>query len=61
MRLFRKSATQERTAWSHVMDVDPLHPQAVLPKDYPGVKAWQARSKLMTQAGKQIRSFQSPK
>jgi phenylacetic acid degradation operon negative regulatory protein len=53
----RKWASDEHAAWDLAVSIDPLLPQQLLPRDYLGVKAWQARLQSMSHAGKQIRAF----
>jgi len=53
----RKWASDERAAWDLAASSDPFLPQKLLPRDYQGMKAWQARLQSMAHAGKQIRSF----
>jgi len=42
---------QEQTSWFAAMDVDPLLPQVLLPPDYLGRKAWQARRRAVLAFG----------
>jgi DNA-binding transcriptional regulator PaaX len=55
--LFRTWANQERVAWLEAIAPDPLLPEALLPSDYLGQQAWQARRKAQTQMVRQLRSF----
>jgi phenylacetic acid degradation operon negative regulatory protein len=53
----RSWAARERVAWSGAVSIDPLLPQALLPKGYLGQKAWRRRIEVLRQAGRQIRAF----
>jgi phenylacetic acid degradation operon negative regulatory protein len=55
---FRKWAGQERAAWITAVTADPLLPEGLLPPDYLGRKAWQARVRVVEQVSEQLRSFQ---
>lgn len=54
---FRSWAARERAAWLAAVGDDPLLPEALLPQDYLGRKAWQARVKTLQLAAKQAHCF----
>jgi DNA-binding transcriptional regulator PaaX len=58
---FRKWATQERAAWLEAIAADPLLPEVLLPRDYLGRKAWQARTRVLGHAAKQLHHFRDPR
>jgi len=47
--LVRRRLREQRRGWANAMQFDPLLPQALLPRDYLGQRAWQTHRKLMTQ------------
>jgi len=47
----------ERRAWQHVMAVDPLLPETLLPRDYTGHAAWRDRLGALKKAGELMRGF----
>lgn len=42
---------QERHAWNRVLERDPFLPHALLPRGYPGKKAWKTRVETLRKAG----------
>jgi DNA-binding transcriptional regulator PaaX len=54
---FRAWATQERKTWLEAVREDPLLPERLLPANYLGREAWEARVKTMRQAAQQISAF----
>ena len=53
----RNWAGRERAAWLEAVSMDPLLPEALLPREYLGRRAWQSRVKSLRQAAGQLRSF----
>lgn len=45
---------RERVAWMRAVELDPFLPRALLPKDYPGAKAWEVRCRTMRNVGKRL-------
>ena len=58
-RRMQRWLTEERLAWGQVMRLDPLLPRGLHPAGYRGVKAWKQRLKIMAEAGRRLRSFQT--
>lgn len=56
-RKLQRWATAERQAWLCAVSIDPLLPEALLPADYLGRKAWRKRVQTLADAGEQIRNF----
>lgn len=56
-KALQRWAAEERAAWQAAVEIDPLLPKRLLPKDYLGCRAWQRRVESLRQAGKQLRSF----
>ena len=54
---FRKWAAHERAAWLLAISKDPLLPGSLLPSDYLGRKAWQARAKVFRSTHEQMARF----
>jgi phenylacetic acid degradation operon negative regulatory protein len=50
-------AADERRAWQAAVEVDPLLPQRLLPKDYLGRQAWNRRVEILGKAGRLLRSL----
>jgi phenylacetic acid degradation operon negative regulatory protein len=50
----------ERVAWEHAFSLDPLLPRALLPRGYLGVKAWQARRRVLSALVSAIGSGRPP-
>lgn len=50
-------AAKEREAWLAAVLDDPLLPEAILPTDYLGQRAWQRRVEVIREAGKQMHTF----
>jgi phenylacetic acid degradation operon negative regulatory protein len=44
----RRRLREQRRGWANAMQFDPLLPQALLPRDYLGQRAWQIHRELMT-------------
>ncbi len=45
---------RERLAWLHAVSLDPLLPRVLLPADYAGQSAWQARRVVLGRCSKQL-------
>ncbi len=56
-RTFHRWLRDERADWMDALGHDPLLPAPLLPDGYAGRRAWQARSKVMREAGEQLRAF----
>jgi phenylacetic acid degradation operon negative regulatory protein len=48
---------QEHETWMGALLHDPLLPEALLPKEYAGHRAWEARLVVMQEVGQQMRGF----
>jgi len=53
----REWAAEERAAWLAAVQLDPLLPERLLPRNYLGRRAWQRRQEVLAQAGEQVRDF----
>jgi phenylacetic acid degradation operon negative regulatory protein len=49
---------EERLAWLEVAGLDPFLPVPLHPPGYGGMKAWRRRVECMSEAGRQMRTFQ---
>jgi len=49
----------ERLAWLNAIERDPLLPSCLLPSEFAGINAWRNRIKVMSEAGKQMRTFRA--
>ncbi|CAN5537313.1 hypothetical protein BH20VER3_BH20VER3_17030 [soil metagenome] len=56
-KALRSWASRERASWSAAVNADPLLPEALLPGDYLGKKAWTKRAQILAGAGKDLASF----
>ena len=54
---FHRWLREEREAWMDAQWHDPLLPASLLPEEYAGRRAWEARLEAMRQAGEQMRAF----
>lgn len=43
---------EERDAWEHAMELDPLLPQTLLPRNYLGCQAWEKRKQFLHRLAK---------
>ena len=50
---------EERLAWLEVARLDPFLPERLHPPGYRGMKAWKRRREVLSQAGRQMRSFKA--
>jgi phenylacetic acid degradation operon negative regulatory protein len=55
--IFHRWLKEEQHAWKAVMEIDPLLPACLLPREYGGRDAWRDRLEAMKQAVEQIRAF----
>ncbi len=55
--MFHRWLREERLAWLRAMELDPLLPMRLLPPEYAGTGAWKDRLEVMTEAGRQMRTF----
>ncbi len=53
----RRWAAEERAAWQASVEIDPLLPRRLLPRDYLGCRAWQRRIDVLRRAGQQLQTF----
>ena len=58
-KALQRWAAAERETWLSAINKDPLLPQRILPGDYLGQRAWERRKKVLQDAGKQLRTFES--
>ena len=49
---------EERLAWLEVAALDPFLPERLHPPGYRGMRAWKRRVEIMSEAGRQMRTFQ---
>jgi len=56
---FQRWIRLEREAWNDAARIDPFLPGALLPPNYAGRQAWRDRVRAMSQAGEQMRAFQT--
>jgi hypothetical protein len=50
-------AAVEREAWLDAISNDRLLPACILPSEYFGREAWQRKSEMFRNAGRQLRTF----
>jgi phenylacetic acid degradation operon negative regulatory protein len=55
--IFLRWLREEQCAWKAAMEIDPLLPACLLPREYGGRDAWRDRSEAMKQAAEQMRTF----
>jgi DNA-binding transcriptional regulator PaaX len=56
-KIFHRWLREEQHAWKAAMEIDPLLPACLLPREYGGRDAWRDRLEVMVQAAKQMRAF----
>lgn len=56
-RALRRWAALEREAWLSAAESDPFLPDALLPSDYLGKKAWRRRIKVLSAVAHRLRDF----
>jgi phenylacetic acid degradation operon negative regulatory protein len=55
--IFHRWLREEQYAWKAAMEIDPLLPTRLLPREYGGRDAWRDRLEVMVQAAEQMRAF----
>jgi DNA-binding transcriptional regulator PaaX len=55
--IFHRWLREEQYAWKAAMEIDPLLPARLLPREYGGKDAWGDRLEAMKQAAEQMRAF----
>jgi phenylacetic acid degradation operon negative regulatory protein len=56
--VFHRWLQEEQHTWKAAMEIDPLLPARLLPREYIGRDAWRDRLEVMKQAAEQMRTFQ---
>jgi len=56
-KTFQRWLRCERLAWLEAISVDPLLPECLLPTDYRGMKAWEARRRAAAKVASQMQRF----
>lgn len=56
-KMLLRWAAEERGAWLNAVSNDPLLPERILPLDYLGKSAWQRRTEMFQEAGRQMQTF----
>jgi phenylacetic acid degradation operon negative regulatory protein len=57
---FEDWTAAEQSAWKAALAIDPLLPGELLPKDYPGRKAWNLRKQVLSEAARLAGSLREP-
>lgn len=58
-KALQRWAGAERQEWLEAVSSDPLLPERLLPQGYLGRRAWQRRSEVLADAGRQLATFDS--